>query len=254
MNNRVVKFTRLFAFVASLTLTVWFFTVQRAESQVLDFIQHQLILQESEDVAFAVNLASVLGKFLEPRRLYNEETFPYSRFSNEVLNSPILTVLMNGGGSCGYSAEVGVALCQKLGYDARFVQLLDSKGDTRHVVFDFRLDSGDLVVVDPIFGTAMIDSMGIPYTYDQLKHNWAKIRLGLPATKIRDYSYEHGVQFTNWQKFGALESTLRRMVRFLGEDDDQISLRVHWNQMIAWLPVFFGGLALFFLVGCFRHE
>lgn len=254
MKGRIIKFAWLLAFSASWGSAVWFFARQRAESEVLDFIHYQLVHKESKDVDFVVSLASVLGKFLEPRRDYNEDTFSYSRFSNEVLNSPVLTVLMNGGGSCGYSAEVGVALCHKVGLDARFVQLLDSKGNTRHVVFDIRLDSGELVVVDPIFGTAMVDSMGTPYTYDELRGDWDRIRLGLPEGKIRDYSYEHGVQFTNWQKFGGLEPLFRRTVRFLGEDDDQISLRVHWNQMIGWLPVFFGGLALFFFVGSIRHE
>lgn len=235
--KRVFLFSLL---LVSLVFSVRLWTVVHLEEAVADFIIDSCpgASSHQEEWQNVIAVVECLGNFTEPRRMYADSVGVTST-NSELALSPILTSLAYGGGACGYATEVGVQVFERLGYQARFVQVLDGNGRTNHVVMDVELNSGKKAVIDPIFGFVFQTEEGAPLQYDQLQEQWDAIVSGLPDNKIRRYSYEAGVRFTNWDRNALMQVGYAVLTR-LNVSPDEMSLRVLYNRMRTKIPSFLG--------------
>ena len=243
LRDRTIRLVLLFCGLGSGLWATRLGTVINTEESIVDFvvnqIQDNLIAQRKMIAA-----TEILGKFLNPRREYNESVFSYKSQSQVINNSPITTVIVNGGGACGYSSDLGVRVFERLGYSARFVQVLDARNQTRHVVMDAR--KGDVyAVIDPVFGHLHLDSLGNFASLKYLSGHWDKVKETLPPdTKIRLYSYEHSVQFSNWNRFGVFTNSIQKALEIAGFDVHEICLRVWFNRFRRTMPEILFGCSL----------
>lgn len=206
------------------------------EESIVDFIVDQIPDETDCTACEMVSATEIIGSFLNPRREYNESVFTYGERSQEIQNSPITTVIVNGGGSCGYSSELGVRVFERLGYSARFVQVLDSQKQTRHVVMDAEKD-GVYGVIDPIFGHLHLDSLGNFASLEYLSQHWAQVKETLPQdSKIGLYPYGYGIQFTNWKGVGVFSTSIQKVLTLAGFDVQGVCLRVWFNQLRRIMP------------------
>ena len=246
---KFIKWALLAVGVVFLFLATRLDAIIDVEESIVDFIVDQ-IPDETDCIACEmVSAAEILGSFLNPRREYSESVFSYRKRSQVIQNSPITTVIVNGGGACGYSSDLGVRVFERLGYSARFVQILDSQNQTRHVVMDAEKD-GVYAVIDPIFGHIYSDSLRDFASLEYLSQHWVQVKEALPQdSKINLYSYEHGVQFTNWKRFGVFSTSIQKVLGLAGFDAHGVCLRVWFNQLRRSMPtIVFGISILCFLV------
>ncbi len=161
-------------------------------------------MKDAEELTRAISL------FTEPRRAFSDSTGFDTKFQQTIARSPIITFIAYGGGACGFSSEVGARVFEKSGYETRFVQVQNQRGQTHHVVFDVRKGDFGPCVVDPIFGHIFLDEHGHGLSAEELKRNWPEVQPSLPdGNRLSEYSYEYGVQFTNWSRFGSLEAPIK---------------------------------------------
>lgn len=246
---KLIKGASFIGGIVFLFLATRLSSIINTEESIVDFIVQQIQDDPNCTTCEMMSATEILGTFLNPRREYNEAVFSYGDQGQLINNSPITTVIVNGGGSCGYSSDLGVRVFERLGYSARFVQVLDARKQTRHVVMDAR--KGDVyAVIDPIFGHLHLDSLGNFASLEYLSGHWDNVKATLPQdTKIGLYSYEHGVQFTNWKRFGALTDGIQEAMEISGFDVYRISLRVWFNQLRRTMPnILFGSSIMCFLV------
>lgn len=226
-------------FIANLFIlgfAIRWITIVRLEEDVIDFIRAQAIRDEQHDSRLeeAIALVNAIGKFCVPRREFADQ---YVQRTTDLLlsESPIIASLAFGGGACGYATEIGVRVFEKEGFKTRFVQVLDSKENTRHVVMEINLQGQGQVIIDPIFGYIFLDDEGAPLSAFDLKETWSEARLLLPDNKIRDYSYVHGVRYSNWGK-NAMTRAIYQVFDHSLWDVDAISLRIHYNRIRRIVP------------------
>ena len=218
-------------------------TIIETEEAIVDFIVAQMDLDDLDDSEVVREATLTLGHFLSPRRVYSESVFDYRADVQTIHNSPITTVILNGGGACGFSSELGVRVFQRLGFRPRFVQVLNAQNKTSHVVMD--ACRGDTyAVIDPIFGHVHLNADGQFASLDDLQFSWQDIRQGLPDdTKISSYSYEYGVRFTNWNRLGWMAAPVKFMLKSIGMDTGKMSLRIWFNQIRRILPYVYFSLS-----------
>lgn len=245
---RLIKGAAFTGGIIFLFLAVRLSSIINTEESIIDFIVHQIQEDPNCTTCEVISATKILASFLNPRREYNESVFSYGGQGQLINNSPITTVIVNGGGSCGYSSELGVRVFERLGYSARFVQILGARQQTRHVVMDAEKD-GVYAVIDPIFGHIHLDSLGNFASLEYLSGHWDEVKVTLPRdTKIGQYSYEYGVQFTNWKRFGAFTDYIQKALELAGFDVYGISLRVWFNLLRRTMPEFlFGSSIMCFL-------
>ena len=211
-------------------------TVVNTEEAIVDFVISQITEGHSSTSEEIQATTKIIGSFLNPRREYNESVHFYREGRQLIQNSPIITVIVNGGGSCGYSSELGVRVFERLGYSARLIQVIDEEQSTRHVVMDASKD-GVHAVIDPIFGHVHLDNSGGFASIEFLIQHWEQVKEELPKnSKISLYTYEHGVRFTNWNRFGTFSDKIQSIVAFVGFDPNTISLRIWSNHFRRMLP------------------
>ena len=70
-------------------------------------------------------------------------------------------------------------------------------------------------VIDPIFGHVHLDNSGGFASIEFLIQHWEQVKEELPKnSKISLYTYEHGVRFTNWNRFGTFSDKIQSIVAF----------------------------------------
>jgi len=117
------------------------------------------------------------------------------------------------------------------------VQVQNQKERTHHVVFDIRKGDFGPCVVDPIFGHIFLDEHGHGLSASGLKENWSEVQSYLPdGNRLSEYSYEYGVQFTNWSRFGLLEVPIRTVLSVFVADLESFSLRSWYNRFMRVFP------------------
>ena len=223
-------------------------TLVLLEEEIVDYIilNAENNLDSQSDLNRVKSLSEAIARFSEPRREFADSNGV--RLPSRLLRwSPILSSLAYGGGACGYATEIGVRVMEKEGFEARFMQVLNANGRTVHVAMDVVLDSYESVVVDPIYGHLFLDLDGRPMSSKMLQKKWDEVVVHLPQGKIRTYSYEHGVQYTNWGRSGAVKG-LQGLLKLAHVDTYPISLRVHFNAFRRKLPFITGLISLLVLM------
>lgn len=233
-------FRSLFLFFASLVLfgfSIRVLTLIELEDEAAEFIIANAGIQMDgeDDLLRLQQLTDAIGAFSEPRREFADKN---GRIKGKTyfLQSPIIASLAYGGGACGYATELGVRVMELYGLHPRFVQVLNEKGFTHHVVMDVSLEDGRNIMIDPIFGYLFVDSSGQPLDAARLCAEWPIIQGSLPQNKIRTYSYENGIRYTNWEK-NMVTVTMRSCFRLVGINHDEICLRLYYNAIRRWSPV-----------------
>jgi len=233
-------FKSLFLFFACLVLfgfSIRVLTLIELEDEAAEFIVANagIRMDGDDDLLRLQQLTEAIGKFSEPRREFSDK--------NGIINdekyfdeSPILASLAYGGGACGYATELGVRVMELSGFHPRFVQVLNENGFTHHVVMDVSLEDGRNIMIDPIFGHLFLDGSGQPINAARLCAEWPIIQGSLPQNKIRTYSYENSIRYTNWEK-NMVTVTMRSCFRLVGMNPDEICLRLHFNAIRRWSPV-----------------
>ena len=206
------------------------------ENELVDFIIAQARL-DGDATKDAVELTRAINLFTEPRRAFSDSTGFDAKFQQTIARSPIITFIAYGGGACGFSSEVGARVFEKYGYETRFVQVQNQRGQTHHVVFDVRKGDFGPCVVDPIFGHIFLDEHGHGLSAAELGRDWAEVQPSLPdGNRLSEYSYEYGVQFTNWSRFGSLEAPIKALLSLLVADLESFSLRSWYNRFMRVFP------------------
>ena len=211
-------------------------STHQIEDELVDFIIAQARLN-GDAKKDAEELTRAIGLFTEPRRAFSDSTGFEKNSRQSIARSPIITFIAYGGGACGFSSEVGARVFEKSGFDTRFVQVQNQRERTHHVVFDVRKGDFGPCVVDPIFGHIFLDEQGHGLSAEELKRNWAEVQPSLPdGNRLSEYSYEYGVQFTNWSRFGSLEAPIKAMLSLFVADLESISLRSWYNRFMRVFP------------------
>ena len=211
-------------------------STHQIEDELVDFIIAQARLN-GDAKKDAEELTRAIGLFTEPRRAFSDSTGFEKNSRQSIARSPIITFIAYGGGACGFSSEVGARVFEKSGFDTRFVQVQNQRERTHHVVFDVRKGDFGPCVVDPIFGHIFLDEQGHGLSAEELKRNWAEVQPSLPdVNRLSEYSYEYGVQFTNWSRFGSLEAPIKAMLSLFVADLESISLRSWYNRFMRVFP------------------
>ena len=211
-------------------------STHQIEDELVDFIIAQARLN-GDAKKDAEELTRAIGLFTEPRRAFSDSTGFEKNSRQSIARSPIITFIAYGGGACGFSSEVGARVFEKSGFDTRFVQVQNQRERTHHVVFDVRKGDFGPCVVDPIFGHIFLDEHGHGLSAEELKRNWAEVQPSLPdGNRLSEYSYEYGVQFTNWSRFGSLEAPIKAMLSLFVADLESISLRSWYNRFMRVFP------------------
>jgi len=211
------------------------YLVQEIEEEQVAFVLSHAQLSDN----VSENAESILGAiaiFTVPRRDLHKSA-GQKTFQQVIANSPIITFISYGGGACGFSAEVAARVFEVAGYKTRFLQIQNQNGLTHHVVID--VEKGDFgpCVVDPIFGHIFIDEHGHGLSAAELERNWSEVQRSLPdGNRLSEYSYEYGVQFTNWSRFGLLEAPIKALLSMFVADLESISLRSWYNGFMRFFP------------------
>lgn len=211
-------------------------TIVALEDDAVGFIIANAGKGAGSELERCLQLTESIAQFSEPRREFADSN-GYVRGEPYLMQSPILASLAYGGGACGYASEIGVRAFEMAGFEPRFVQVLDSRGQTIHVVIDVLIDDSIAVIIDPIFGHLFLDSEGRPATAKHLGLRWESLKEHLPDNKIRSYSYEHGIRYTNWEK-NFVTLAIHSCLQAVGRNPDEICLRMYFNGLRRWSPAF----------------
>ena len=210
--------------------------IHQIEDELVDFIIAQANLGGTAQND-AVELTRAIALFTEPRRAFSDNAGFAKESQNTIARSPIITFIAYGGGACGFSSEVGARVFEKSGFETRFVQVQNQRGQTHHVVFDVWKGDFGPCVVDPIFGHIFLDEHGRGLSAEELKRNWPEVQPSLPdGNRLSEYSYEYGVQFTNWSRFGSLEAPIKALLSVFVADLESFSLRSWYNRFMRVFP------------------
>lgn len=245
--------TRQYFYLALLTLMMGWsvrnLTIIELEDEFVEYMiaQSDVELRGEKSLDAVIEYTKIISKFTEPRREFADAN-GLTGEDGLLDSSPIVASLAYGGGACGYATEVGVRFFELCGFDARFVQVLNSLRKTNHVVLDVKLSDGNYVIVDPIFGHVFVNARGLPYTYEQLSSEWHELINELPQSKIRRYSYLHGVQHTNWSK-NIFTRILKIVLTQCKVKTNSVSMRVYlnWARRTAPKIIFCASLLFGFL-------
>lgn len=211
--------------------------IHQIEDELVDFIIAQANLGGTAQND-AVELTRAIALFTEPRRAFSDNAGFAKESQNTIARSPIITFIAYGGGACGFSSEVGARVFEKSGYHTRLVQVQNERERTQHVVFDVRKGDFGPCVVDPIFGHIFLDEHDHGLSAKELERNWPEVKLTLPdGNRMKEYSYEYGVQFTNWSRFGSIEAPIKSVLSVFIADVESVSLRSWYNRFMRLFPV-----------------
>ena len=213
----------LWLLILLMPVAIWWKAQLTFESNTIDSFVH-LVESQKPGIDQVIAMSDLLGSFAEQKKRWNEEhAFPANQIARVGTNSTSFALL--GQGACGWASELAVGCFDQLGYPTRFVHILDDQGIARHIVMDLQLPNREWVVFDPLLNHLYLDeNSGLPIASTELSLHWKSICEDQPKKGVCQYSFEHGVRYTNWAKFGVLKVPVKTVSEWLGIE----SLRAFW--------------------------
>lgn len=135
--------------------------------------------------------------------------------------------LMYGAGSCGGNSKVLARSLYLAGYKVRIGQLNVKGYFGGHILMEvFSKDFNKWILIDPLFGVMVTNSVGYPLSYKEAEQHWDEIKNIFPINYQLEYHY-NGIRYTNWDKYGVFSKTLKSVAKCCFKEDkiDEFSLR-----------------------------
>jgi hypothetical protein len=160
--------------------------------------------------------------------------------------------LMYGSGSCGGYSKVLTRSLSLSGYKVRIGQLKVQGYYGGHILMEvFSKAFNKWILVDPLFGVMLTDSLGYPLSYTEAEQRWDEIKNNFPLSYQATYRYQ-GIRYTNWDKYGWASRLVKSILTpIVGKDNiDYFSMR---PLLLSTYKVYFVlCLFLFFLYHSFN--
>lgn len=229
--------------VLLLVLSTWWMAQLHSEARAVDALV-SLVENEQPGLDQIRELAGVLGDFSAMKKNWIEEH--YTKIKNSrVVGTNALTFAVFGIGACGWASELSALCFRRLGYETRLVQILDSEERAIHIVMEVSLESGERVIFDPLLNHLHLDAhTRRPQSAATLAREWSSICPDGASDEICQYSFEYGIRYTNWPKFGRFQSIAQGVFESLGVE----SLRTLWLSSRLYISRFVWVMGLFALV------
>ena len=175
-------------------------------------------------IIHSMNIASYIQK-------RNSEVFRDSKFSSIKINliPPSFSALDYGGGACGSYTLFLARLLKKIGFKTKIVELNVNGNPGGHIALGVETNN-KLLLVDPFFNHAFLDSTGNLSDIHEVANNWEKFySKHLPSGYKPEYNYQAGWHYTNWNKWGLLSESCYKIGSFLlGKNKmDNFSMRYY---------------------------
>lgn len=166
-----------------------------------------------------------------------------------------------GTGACGYYSLFAARVFQRLGYQPKIVQQRVNGRWGAHITLAVPLkQSGQLILVDPLFQHTFKDSGGQLSGIETVRSNWASYYVKhLPSRYDASYDYQQGARHTNWDKFGFVSRAMYRVLSFtMGQEKaDSLSLRM-WiidpYRVQSFLAFLVSAFCVLMIVMGYRHH
>ena len=160
-------------------------------------------------------LESTKGRMGVSPVIQNSRAFPLS---------PTLSMAVFGQGACGNISLLTIEVFESLGIEMKAVQLLNTEGETMHVIVEAQMDCGT-VFIDPLYAWVYQDE-GKAIPKEELMSQWTALTNGAPRG-LKRYFIGENLRYTNWSALGIFSGPSKNLVSiFIGAEHlDEFSLR-----------------------------
>ena len=158
-------------------------------------------------------LESTYGRMGVSSASYNSRAFPLS---------PTLSMAVFGQGACGNISLLTVEVFENLGIAMKAVQLLNTEGETMHVIVEAQMECG-IVFVDPLYAWVYQDKGKAVSKYS--RHSGPLSRMELHG--VLSGTSSETAEYTNWSALGVFSGPCKSLAALFiaAENLDEFSLR-----------------------------
>lgn len=212
MQGRV--FVQFFALLALLAST-WWIAQLNAESHAVDTLIG-LVGTESKGLDQIREMSTTMGEFSQCKKEWIERGFRIIE-NPKTVGTNALTFGVFGIGAFGWASELSTICFQRLGYETRLLQVVDEHGRAVRIAIDVSRPNGERVIFDRLLNHLHLDAeTGAPLPASELAEQWQTICSEGTQAGFCQYSFELGIPYANWCKFGPTRSIAESFFEFLG--------------------------------------
>lgn len=189
--------------------------------------------------------------YLESRNTKIFGDYTFNSFKVNMMSSSF-AALNYGGGACGSYTLFLARLLKNMGFKTKIVGVFVNRSSIVHI--SLGIERGNkLLLLDPLYNHAFTNSSGNLSDIHEVASNWnSYYSKYLPANYKKEYNYQFGWRYTNWEKYGAVSHS----VYFLGSllfgksKMNDLSIRFYFLGMDKFYSVF-SFLGSLFFIGLF---
>jgi hypothetical protein len=216
------------------------------EEEILgNLADHVRSVSPNQDPETLIVTALNVSNYLEAR---TTEVFQNKDFESlkVKLMSTSFSAYNYGGGACGSYTLFLARLLKNMGFKEKIIQLNVNGVWGGHITLG--VESGNkLLLVDPLFNCSFKDSSGRLSDIHAVAKNWNVYKQQVPPNYNKDYNYQSGWRFTNWDKFGFLSRSMYKVGAFIFGKTKMDNLSVHYYYLGLSRIYFIFGLSGFFI-------